>query len=497
MQGTVLFYDLIQDAGFIRGVNNNRYYFNKIECFGGVVPAIRQEVDFLEQGSSAKEIVPIGAAGPSTPSAEPFRPRPFEPPTQNQGYAATKFIYNIPGVIASVLLLVSLFIPYGDLNYSGISGFSVPITQFKLANADLGIIHVAGTIVLAVVFALGFPWNAALWTFVGLLGVSFIGFVGDDSLFSAVSKLEIALKTATGTFGQMLPSAALPLPSALGVFDFITFGFYLHLIALTALAYLVLLYPHEVRQTSVALPSQMPNFNNLQEATSQLRATVGELNLSTEGFQKAGESIESLVESTEKEYTFFFHFIRPFLDYIDSGNFFTKPFYWLYVLNAVAILLFPVVSLYVGLKNNIFEMPFKFALAFLLAVALMAFTSWILFQLWWDRKDKVLAMARQGDDFVATPVFSYYLQTAGESVGTYVAIAGTGITLIAAILLGSEAKSLGRSMGLEFLTGGSFLFIFVWPLAGFGIIIFTRFLAEMLRALVTIANNTKRSPNNS
>jgi hypothetical protein len=34
----------------------------------------------------------------------------------------------------------------------------------------------------------------------------------------------------------------------------------------------------------------------------------------------------------------------------------------------------------------------------------------------------------------------------------------------------------------------------VWPLVGFAIIIFTRFLAEMLRALVSIANNTKKVP---
>jgi hypothetical protein len=336
---------------------------------------------------------------------------------------------------------------------------------------------------------------------VALLGLSLIGFLGDDSLFSAVSKLETALKTTSGTLSQLIPSAAPPLPPAPGVFDFIKFGFYLHLLSLLALAYLVLLHPHEVRQNRVALSAQMPDFSNLQDAASglketafQLKATVSQLNISPEGFQQAGESIENLMETTETKHSFFFHFIRPYLDYIDSGNFFRKPFYWFYALNAISILLLPVVLLFVGLKNNIFDMPFKFTLAFLLVLALMSFTSWIIFQLWWDRKDKVLATTLQGDDFIATPVFSHYIQTAGESTGTYIAIAGTGISIITAVLLGSESNYLGRSMGIGFLTGGSFLFIFVWPLVGFAIIIFTRFLAEMLRALVSIANNTKKVP---
>jgi|GEM_PF-66417 hypothetical protein len=497
MQGILLFYDPTQDAGFIRGADTNRYYFSKTDCFGGIVPPFGQEVDFLAQGNAAKEIVAIGTAPPtvSVPAAESLRPRPFDSP-QNQGYAATKFIHNLPGVIASALLLVSLFIPYGDLNYSGVAGFSVPITQFKLANADLGILHIAGAVILLAVFTLGLPWNAALWTFVGLLGLSFIGFFGDDSLFSAVSKLETTLKTTSGTLSQLIPSATPPLPPAPGVFDFIKFGFYLHLLSLLALAYLVLLHPHEVRQSAVRLPAQMPDFNNLnlQETASQLKATVSQLNISSEGFQQAGESIENLMETTETKHSFFFHFIQPYLDYIDSGNFFRKPFYWLYALNAISILLLPVVLLFVGLKNNIFDMPFKFTLAFLLVLALMSFTSWIIFQLWWDRKDKVLATTLQGDDFIATPVFSHYIQTAGESTGTYIAIAGTGISIITAVLLGSESNYLGRSMGIGFLTGGSFLFIFVWPLVGFAIIIFTRFLAEMLRALVSIANNTKKVP---
>ena len=356
-------------------------------------------------------------------------------------------------------------------------------------------IHIAGAVILAVVFALGLPWNAALWTFVGLLGVSLIGFLGDDGLFSAVSKMETALKTASGTLRQMIPSAAPPAPPAPGVFEFIKFGFYLHLLALLALAYLVLLHPHEVRQSTGRLSTQMPYFENLnlQQTAAQLKAAVSHPDLSPEGFHRAGESIENLMETTEKQHSFFFHFIRPYLDYIDSGHFFRKPFYWLYAFNAISILLLPLALLLVGFRNNIFEMPFKFTLAFLLVVALMCFTSWIIFQLWWDRKDKVLGVAHQGDEFVATPVFSHYIQTAGESAGTYIAIVGTGATLIAAILLGSDAGNLGRSMGIPFLAGGSFLFIFLWPLAGFAIIIFTRFLAEMLRALVSIANNTKKA----
>ena len=112
MQGTSLFYDVAQDTGLIRGTDNNRYYFSKNDCFGGIVPVQGQEVDFLAEGNTAKEIVVTGAASVSEArsSTEPLRPHPFDSP-QHRQQAPAKFIYNLPGVIASVLLLVSLFIP--------------------------------------------------------------------------------------------------------------------------------------------------------------------------------------------------------------------------------------------------------------------------------------------------------------------------------------------------------------------------------------------------
>jgi hypothetical protein len=63
--------------------------------------------------------------------------------------------------------------------------------------------------------------------------------------------------------------------------------------------------------------------------------------------------------------------------------------------------------------------------------------------------------------------------------------------LLTTIILGDEGNSLGRSLGIPYLNTG-WMAILIMPIVGFLIIVFSRFLAEQIKALSAIANNTKK-----
>lgn len=130
---------------------------------------------------------------------------------------------------------------------------------------------------------------------------------------------------------------------------------------------------------------------------------------------------------------------------------------------------------------------------FILVWLVIAFVSWLGFQIWWNRREKVYAAATAHDDFVAIPVFSHFIQTFGEWAGMFVGIGGALLTLIAAIFLNGDASML-RMMGTgAFFGSGSLIYIVLNPIYGFIIVVVTRAAAETFRALAAIANNTKKA----
>lgn len=183
--------------------------------------------------------------------------------------------------------------------------------------------------------------------------------------------------------------------------------------------------------------------------------------------------------------TKFFLFARPFFNAIDNGTFFKKPFVWLYILFAVLNLLYPLYFLFQMIDKSLFDyLGFSAVLLWLLA----AFAGWVGFQLWWNRKDKINRYLTGSEEFVATPTYTHWFQTAGEYVGTMVAIYGFGISLISFVFSGGR----GADLPFNSFSGMGVAGIFLAPVAGFFIIVVTRMLAEWWRSLASIANNTKR-----
>lgn len=193
----------------------------------------------------------------------------------------------------------------------------------------------------------------------------------------------------------------------------------------------------------------------------------------------------------------FFSFVKPFLNFIDAGEFYRKPFKWLYSLIAILSLLTPLYLLYEMISKNIFDGPAKLVIGALLIWVILAFSYWIVFQIWWSRKNQIGEHKIKGDRFVATPSFVHFIQTSGESMGTFVAIAGAGASLISFILLGSDGRVIDRMIAIR--GGGDYgiLGVIIFPIIGYIIVIFSRFISEQISALAAIANNTKATANNT
>jgi hypothetical protein len=187
----------------------------------------------------------------------------------------------------------------------------------------------------------------------------------------------------------------------------------------------------------------------------------------------------------------FFTFIKPYLAYIDDGHFFRKPFSWLYMVMAIISLLIPFVVLYRAVDIGILDMQGKIVFVFILFWIILAFAGWVGFQQWWDRRTKVGSTSFEGDDFTATPAFSHFIQTFGEWFGTWLGMVGCGYAILSTFLLGDSNGYLSMQLGIPYLSTG-LLSIITMPIYGFLIVVFSRFISEQIRALATIANNTKK-----
>ncbi|HXG00780.1 MAG TPA: hypothetical protein VNL69_08330 [Bacteroidota bacterium] len=183
-------------------------------------------------------------------------------------------------------------------------------------------------------------------------------------------------------------------------------------------------------------------------------------------------------------------FYKPFLEYIDSGKFFRTPFGVLYAVLAGFNLLIPLIVLYIAIDNQLFSMGAAFFFAFVILWVVIAGASWLGFQIWWNRRQALAGQSSSDPDFVATPVYTHFLQTAGEWCGSWVAIVGAGAGVVSGIFLRDE--TLEYMLPIPLISAGGFLSVVLMPVLGFLIIIVSRVIAEQVRALVAVAINTKQ-----
>lgn len=196
----------------------------------------------------------------------------------------------------------------------------------------------------------------------------------------------------------------------------------------------------------------------------------------------------------------FFNFIKPFLNIIDNGRLFRKAFYWLYIVIAFINLLLPLILLIYAVSEHISG---RYIFGFIVMWLALAGLFWFLFQLWWNRKDVVASISDNDDDFVAIPALSHFVQTSGEWYGLLIGVGGFIVMFVALIFMsGDSYYSPASYLMREILPFGDelgdigFIGLLLFPVIGFLIIITNRFLAELMRAFTSIANNTNPKKNN-
>jgi hypothetical protein len=183
---------------------------------------------------------------------------------------------------------------------------------------------------------------------------------------------------------------------------------------------------------------------------------------------------------TEMAKSPFFNFTKPYFDYIGKGKIFSL----IYIINVLANLIFPFVIMYIAINSGFFrEVEEKFIIILMWLV--IVFSCWVGALLWWDRRKKINNIG--SSEFIAIPIFSDILQTAGEWLGTMIAIISAGCGLLASLFLGKNTDYFFINEIGQF----GILGVIIGPIIGYVIIITFRFLAEQLRLFAAFANNTK------
>lgn len=180
-----------------------------------------------------------------------------------------------------------------------------------------------------------------------------------------------------------------------------------------------------------------------------------------------------------------FSFFEPVWKYIDNGSFFREPFRWLYMLLACLNLLFPLYIIYQIIDNRLLRnAPGGIIFAAILVILVMLALGVMFFVFWIKRQERIKELYENDTDFVAIPMVAHLVQSVGEWLGLYVGIFGFFVALMLTIF------GLSEMPGFPFEGGVSM--IISYPIIGFLIVVFCRLLAELYRAVATIANNTKR-----
>ncbi|OJU26294.1 MAG: hypothetical protein BGN92_13525 [Sphingobacteriales bacterium 41-5] len=190
--------------------------------------------------------------------------------------------------------------------------------------------------------------------------------------------------------------------------------------------------------------------------------------------------------------TMFFKFIKPVLEYIDKGFFFRKPLSWLYYAFAIINLVIPLYFIF-AYKSELEYASGGVIFSIVLIWLILCFTCWCGFQLWWNRANDVKQASTADDNFHAIPALSNFIQTLGEWYGLLVGMFGTGSILVALIFAnGYLGRDFSRVL-IPFLGNYGSFGILIVPLIGFLIVVVFRAIAEGMRALTSIANNTKNN----
>jgi len=168
--------------------------------------------------------------------------------------------------------------------------------------------------------------------------------------------------------------------------------------------------------------------------------------------------------------------VKKYLTFIDTNVLFKKP---ISCLHAILSLLFPVAVLGLFIQSGIFKSDGKYVAAGIFILIILGFAGIFGALIWWHRR------INRDDGPKFYPNFRRFIQTAGEWLGTVLAISVFGAVLVLLIFL-SEDYNMIASI-LPFSTPGiNIATAFYGPVGGFIIIIITKIILFLLDPVIRL-----------
>lgn len=177
---------------------------------------------------------------------------------------------------------------------------------------------------------------------------------------------------------------------------------------------------------------------------------------------------------------------------IDSGSFFREPMRWLYIVIGILMSLGCLIGIWQLIDTGVFKYQALYAiLATLVMLAVSVFA--VLF--WINRSKHLKDKVQVNDDIVAIPVVAHFTQSIGECVGIIMCTVVALMAFLVPLLAGDMGGYMFRQLIPIDVSGPLLtaifgaLFCVIW---GYLIILVAHFWAETMRAIASIANNTRR-----
>ncbi|MBD5214059.1 MAG: hypothetical protein HDS75_04460 [Bacteroidales bacterium] len=173
--------------------------------------------------------------------------------------------------------------------------------------------------------------------------------------------------------------------------------------------------------------------------------------------------------------------INPLFSFLDSGKLFKQPLMYLYYALGVAMCLLGIYFI-VDNFDSFSYMPgaVKFYTIMMMLVLLAACVFSLMF--WFHRANDLKNERFDETRFIAIPVVASLIRSIGEFLGLVLAYLGVCSGILTILILSFE-DSTAIGLGLGELFGGA--------IAGYLLLVFFRYSAELILAIAAIANNTK------
>lgn len=163
------------------------------------------------------------------------------------------------------------------------------------------------------------------------------------------------------------------------------------------------------------------------------------------------------------------------IDYVDSGKFFRHPVKILYYLLSIVTLILPIATL-INLIDIWDWISAEYIIMHFIYIFIGLFIAICSFYLWVKRAKALNFDITDNSRFIAIPLLANILQTIGEWAFITIGIGGFLIALISMFFEINNIIGIGAVIAM--------------PISGYLTCLFMRYLAETIKAIANIANNT-------